>query len=154
MKIRPNRTKSTWIFFILVISVALLYWFAFVGFTLKANWFHYVVIAVWLIPSFTIYLLSYYRCYYVLSDTELIQHQLVRIVHIPYDNIAYIDVEFSLKKRNIYLILHDKLPLVITQDKNHLLLEELTKRCHKTLSVKELREQGYLDWQNDPKYRH
>ncbi len=153
MKIRPNRAKNTWIFFAIVIVVAVLYWLSFVGFTLKAHWFHYLFMAIWLIPSFVIYLLSYYRCYYILTETELIQRQLVRIIHIPYDNIAYIDVKASLHDRNLYLILHDKLPLILTQDKGHLLLEEMQKRCHKLLTIEELKEKGYLEWQKEAKYR-
>ncbi len=157
MKIRPNRKKNTIIFFTLIIVVSALYWFSFVGWKLKTELFHYIFMAVWLIPSITLYLMSYYRSYYVLNDHELVQHQLIKAIRIPYDNIAYIDIKASSKGRNLYLILHDKLPLVLTQDKKQILLDELVKRCHKTLTVQELKEKGYLEWQNeianDKRYR-
>ena len=152
MKIKQNKTKNTILFFALVISVDLLYWLGFIGFTFKAHYLHYVIILSWTVPALLLYTISYFKSQIILTDKELIQKQLFREIHIPYDDIVYIDEEQAKHTKNIFMVHKNKYPIVITMDKDKVLFQEMKKRCHHLLPVEVLEKEGYFameeEWKN------
>jgi hypothetical protein len=151
MKIRQDKTKNSIIFYLLVIAVDLIYWFGFVGPHLDVDFMHYVIIGVWTIPAVTLYTICLIRSQVILNEKEMIQKQPFRELHIPYDDIVYIDKERALHSKNIFLVHKNKYPIVITMDKKKVLLEELLKRCHHLRPVEELEKEGYFAFEENYK---
>lgn len=148
MKIHQDKTKNSLLFYSLVLLVDLIYWGGFMGFKFNVNYLHYIVLAVWTIPAIALYTICLIRSRVILSDKELIQKQPFREIHIPYDDIVFIDQERALHSKNIFLVHKNKYPIVITMDKKKVLLKELLKRCHHLLPVEQLEKEGYFAFED------
>ena len=145
MILKPDNRKNSIILYVSVIVLDLLYFYTFMGLKFDVETLHYVVLALINIPSIGLFTASLVKTKFVLTDKSLQHHQLFRIRVIHYKDIAYIDIPMSRDTPNLYMIGHDKKTIIITLDKEKVLLTEMLKRCKNTLTIKEMEERGFFD---------
>ncbi len=149
MELRPNMLKNSLILYISLVALDIIYFYAFMGLSFDVELWHYILLLLINVPAIGLYTSSLIKTKYVLKTKTLYHIQLFRVVEIPYDEIAYIDRHMSSTTPNLYAIKHDKKTLILTLDKNKVLLEELLKRCHNLLTVDQMEERGFFEQNND-----
>lgn len=144
MELKPDMRKNSVILYSSVLILDLLYFYTFMHLSFDVDIIHYIVLALINIPSLSLFTASLIKTKFILKDKYLEHHQLFRVMITKYDDIAYIDIPMSRDTPNIYMIRHNKKTLIITSDKDKILLKELLKRCKNTLTVDQMEERGFF----------
>jgi len=88
-----------------------------------------LIVGIWLIFFIVFLLLLLKRNYYEFNKQELIHHRFTNDVSYLFDNIIYIDKEYSLKHKTLFFITKDNKKFYLAMDKDNKLLEVFLKNC-------------------------
>ena len=154
MFLKPDMRKNSIILYSCVLVLDFLYFYAFMGMKFDVEILHYVVLFLFTVPSYVLFTASLIKTKFELTDKALIHHQLFNKRVIKYSDIAYIDIPMSTQTPNIYMINHNKKTVVITLDREKILLQEMLKRCKNTLTIEQMEERGFFDQKEDEKKKN
>lgn len=146
MKIKPNPKKIIITYIIIFLIMELAIWalmgtrfWSLTSFDqyVKNNLLTDLIYTIIIFAICVIFLiLTLVKSYYEFDNKHLI-YKAMKTYEYTYDNIIFINEEYSRKHGTLEFYLSNGKNVLLTMDKDKILLEELLKRCKKTISKEE-----------------
>lgn len=132
LKISPWKTLG--IFAVVALVIAIIFYFTLGSLSWPPSWQDYVILGTWVLLT-TIYgILSMFANYYTYNKRELVRHLFKKEYVLPFDEILYIDEEWSVKHNTILVYTSRGHERFLPHDKEHKLYKLIIERADKRIS--------------------
>lgn len=95
-----------------------------------------IVLLVWIAFNVLFIFLLFKYSFYVITNSELIHRRMNKDLHFKFDDILYIDIEYTLKHKTLLFYTNKGDSRFLIMDKENTLYDEVKSRC-KNLITKE-----------------
>ena len=141
MKLPVDRKRTLKIFFIADIIFAVLLFLSCMNLFIFQKWgaTQIVIIALYVIISIFMLVLSLVRNFYVVEPKYLVVVKGTRVMNYDYSDVVYIDEETSKRKKTVYFCTNKGLVRYLPFDKDGKILNIMVSKCKNRLELDEFR---------------
>lgn len=138
MRIKPKLTKTIISFVCLSIFLLAVMYLPTTTFAWPPTTLDYVIFGIWLAMTIFFLFITIVYGYYEIQDEALMQRRFTKQIFYYYDEVVYIDEEWSRKNGTLLFIDKRGNKHYLIMDAKGILLEQMCKKCRHLLSEEQL----------------